>query len=197
MFAMYLPLSAVLPILTSLLLLFVATTSHGQQNHLRTVLDADGKSVMPLSSNAKAVVFIFVKSDCPISNRYAPEVNRLHEKFSSEGVLFWLVYTDADQSSSEIREHLTEYRYAPRGLCDPNHRLVELCGARVTPEAAVFAPNGRLVYHGRIDDRYETFGRWRPAPTRRDLEDVIAAILKDAPIPRGGPAVGCSIASVK
>ncbi len=73
-------------------------------------------------------------------------------------------------------------------------------GARITPEAAVFVPGSggpRLVYHGRIDDRYPELGRMRPAPTTRDLEDVLEAVLAGRPVPRdAAPAVGCFLADV-
>ena len=43
--------------------------------------------------NALAItVLIFVSTDCPVSNRYAPEITRLLEEFSPRGVRFQLVY---------------------------------------------------------------------------------------------------------
>src|SRR5436190_3763064 len=60
-------------------------------------LDLDGRPVDPLAAtNAAATVLIFVGCECPISNRYAPELRRLHDKFSPRGVRFWMVYPDAD-----------------------------------------------------------------------------------------------------
>src|SRR4029453_7812840 len=61
--------------------------------------DLDGRQVEPLRvKDAKAIVFIFLRTDCPISNRYAPEVRRLHDKFAKIGVKFWLVYPDPGES---------------------------------------------------------------------------------------------------
>ena len=67
----------------------------------------------------------------------------------------------------------------------------------VTPEAAVFAVDGgalREVYYGRIDDRYEAFGKERPQAARHELKAAIDAVLEGKPVaaPQGGP-VGCSI----
>jgi peroxiredoxin len=161
--------------------------------------DLDGRQVEPLRANdAKAIVFIFIRTDCPISNRYAPELRRLHDKFSTSGVKFWLVYPDPDESAEIIRKHTSEYEYHPSALRDPDHKLVKITGAQVTPEAAVFSPDGRMVYRGRIDDRYTAFGKTRPEPTIRDLEQVLEDLLKGKQIiKRTTPAIGCAIPDLR
>jgi hypothetical protein len=56
------------------------------------------------------------------------------------------------------------------------------------------ASGARLVYTGRIDDRYVSFGRKRAAPTTRDLERVLEALLAgEAVAPRTTPGIGCFI----
>jgi len=142
----------------------------------------------------KTSVFIFVRTDCPISNHYAPEIQRLKEKYEPQKFAFWLVYPDADTTASEITGHLRDYQLSLPALRDPQHTLVKRTGAVVTPEAAVFLANGRQVYRGRIDDRYADFGKERAVPTRRDLDNVLAAIANGKPIaPSTTRAVGCYI----
>ena len=76
---------------------------------------------------------------------------------------------------------------------DPKLALVKFAGATITPEAAVVV-GGRVVYRGRIDDRYVDLGRERPAPTQRDLFDVLTAIVAGKPVPHATTqAVGCFI----
>jgi hypothetical protein len=146
----------------------------------------------------KFFVCLFTRTDCPVSNSYAPEVRRIYDKFSPRGVGFFLVYPDPDESAAVIEKHLKEYSYPFAGLRDPKHELVKLAGAKITPEAAVFDVSGRLLYRGRIDDRYVDFGKMRLAPTTKDLELALEAILDGKPVPAaGGPAVGCFIADVK
>ena len=36
-------------------------------------------------------VLVFTTTDCPISNRYAPELRRIEDRFASDGVDFVLV----------------------------------------------------------------------------------------------------------
>jgi hypothetical protein len=94
-----------------------------------------------------------------------------------------------------IRQHILDYRYGIPVLRDPNHRLVALAKASITPEAAVFDRQRRLVYRGRIDDRYVHLGLERPAPTRHDLQEALAAVVAGKPIAQATtPAVGCYIA---
>jgi hypothetical protein len=79
-------------------------------------------------------------------------------------------------------------------LRDPRHLLVKRAKVRVTPEAAVFAPDGQLLYHGRIDNRYVDFGKARPAATQHELKSVLEAIAHGRPVPLSETrAIGCYI----
>jgi len=181
-----------------LLVAVVVCADEPAANDLR-LPDLDGRQIEPLRANdAKAIVFIFIRTDCPVSNRYAPEVRRLHDKFAKSGVRFWLVYPDPDESGQIIRKHIKEYEYRLRALRDPEHKLVKITGAQVTPEAAVFLPGGRMVYRGRIDDRYVALGKARPAPKTRDLEQVLEAILEGKQVTnKTTAAIGCFIPDLR
>ncbi len=165
-----------------------------------SLVDDQGRPVRLelLTGDARASVFIFVRTDCPISNRYAPEIRRIHSEFSTRGVLFRLVYVDPNQQPAAIRDHLKKYDLPLEALRDPKHELVELTGATVTPEAAVFDSSGEMVYRGRIDDRYIDFGQSRPEPTRRDLAEALTAVLEGRSVaePRT-KAVGCFIEDLR
>lgn len=173
-------------------------TDGGPNGPLR-LLDLEGGQVDPFGgSDAEATVFLFVRSDCPISNRYAPVVRQLIARFGSRGVDFHLVYVDPDESPEIIGAHMREYNYPGGALRDPEHRLVELTGASRTPEAAVFGPEHKLVYRGRIDDRYVDFGTARPAPSQHDLADALVAVLAGEPVAlRTTEAVGCYISDLR
>jgi hypothetical protein len=143
-------------------------------------------------------VLIFVSIDCPISNRYAPDIKRLHDGFSPRGVHFRLVYPNPLDSEADIRTHLAEYGYPPIAQRDRDHTLVKMAGATITPEAAVFDARGRLVYRGRIDDRFVELGRERPAATQLDLQRTLTALLAGETVrPARTQAVGCFIADMK
>lgn len=159
-----------------------------------TVKDLDGRTVDALG--ARTTVLIFTRTDCPISNRYAPEVRRIYEAFSNRAD-FWLVYVDPKQTAETVRAHVREYGYPFGALLDGRHELVKLAGASITPEAAVFAGR-KLIYRGRIDDRYVTFGKARQTATKHDLEDALAAVAAGKPAPfRETKAVGCFIEDLR
>ncbi|HXI94322.1 MAG TPA: redoxin domain-containing protein [Blastocatellia bacterium] len=181
-----------------LLVAVVVCADEPSANDLR-LPDLDGRQIEPLrAKDAKAIVFIFIRTDCPLSNRYAPEVRRLHDRFAKSGVRFWLVYPDPDESGEIIRKHIKEYEYRLSALRDPQHKLVKITGAQVTPEAAVFLPGGRMVYRGRIDDRYVVLGKARPVPTTRDLEQVLEAILEGKQVTnKTTAAIGCFIPDLR
>ena len=151
----------------------------------------------PVQLFDKTTVLIFVRTDCPISNRYAPEITRLYREYSPR-VAFYLVYPDRAETSEAIQKHMSEYGYSFDALRDPVRTLVRMSKARVTPEAAVFSPHGELLYHGRIDDRYLDFGKYRPEPTTHDLEDVLKAVLVGKPVKAASTrAIGCFLADVQ
>jgi peroxiredoxin len=180
-------------VVAAVLMATAGSASRGAGAQLR-LLDLSGQEVDPFeASQAKAVVFLFVRTDCPISNRYAPEVRRLHQKFAARGVAFHLVYPDADETVEMIRQHVKAYEYHLKVLRDPRHALAKLAGVRVTPEAAVFV-GGRMLYRGRIDNRFVAFGKARPAPTAHDLEMALEAILNGKPVAvERTAAIGCFI----
>jgi peroxiredoxin len=158
------------------------------------VLDIENRMVNPFEAQKKAIVFFFVRTDCPISNRYAPEIERLAAQYATEGMVFWLVYPDASTSVKDIEQHRTDYHLTLQALRDPQHALVKLSNVNVTPEAAVFLPDGRELYRGRIDDRYVDFGKERPAPTTHDLDVVLKSVMGGKPITDSVTrAIGCYV----
>jgi hypothetical protein len=163
------------------------------------VLDLDGRTIDPFETTpaTKLTVFLFTTIDCPVSNRYAPDVRSLHDEFAPKGVRFVLVYADPRDEADDIRAHLRKFEYPMRAVRDPQHELVRVARATVTPEAAIFDSARRLIYRGRIDDRQVEIGVDRPRPTRRDLRDAIAAWLEGRQVPQSeAKAVGCFLADL-
>ena len=143
----------------------------------------------------RPTVFVFTTTDCPISNRYAPEIQRLSAKFGDR-VKFVLVYPVPNDSLDLIRDHHKKFGYSLAFQRDESQRLVKQTGVTVTPEVAVMRGNA-VLYRGRIDDRYIDFGKDRPSPTTRDLEDALDALLAGKRVAvRETRAVGCIIADL-
>lgn len=181
-------------VLASVSLIMAAIVTAADAVHVESL---DGQSIDPLriSSDLKAVVYVFVSVDCPVSNRYAPEVRRLHDRFAAQGVRFTLVYPNPAESPASIRDHLLAYAYPVGAFRDPTHSLVKHARISITPEVAVFTPDGTLKYRGRIDDRHVRLGLERPAATTHDLADALTSVIAGTAVrtPRT-QAVGCYVA---
>jgi thiol-disulfide isomerase/thioredoxin len=176
-------------------LVSLASTSPAAQN---TGLDLAGNFVDPLkSADGKIVVLVFVRTDCPVSNRYAPFIQKLSTEHAGKAA-FWLVYPSKSESAEAIHKHQQEYGYKIPALRDPQHVLVKESQVQITPEVAVFDAGRRLVYHGRIDNLYEDIGRARSAATTHELEDAISAALSGKSLAVDAThGVGCYISDLE
>ena len=182
-------------------LLTIAVVSHAQQVPSAYGYDLHGQPVTRLAvPGTEAIVLFFVASDCPISNRYIPEMQRLENKFTTQHVAFWFVYPNVGETPDAVRQHEAAFGAEDHILLDPHHQLVALTHTKVTPESAVLVSEHaggdtlRAVYHGRIDDRYIQIGEERPKATQHDLERAIVDVLQHRSVQQpDGPAVGCGI----
>lgn len=160
------------------------------------VRDIAGRSHTPLAPGRGGThVLFFITNDCPISNRYAPEIGRLIAEYGAKGVRSFLVYAHPTLQSDVVRAHLREYYPTTQvpAIVDLGFSLTAAVGANVTPEAAVYTTAGR-AYRGRIDDWYAALGQARRSPTRPDLRLALDAVLAGRPVPQPETqAVGCYI----
>ena len=117
-------------------------------------------------------VWIFARTDCPVSNRYAPAIAKLHRDFSPRGVNFQLIYPEPGATQQTVDHHRDRYGLRPiPATLDAGLERVRRTGVRVTPEAVVFAGGGKIVYRGRIDDRQANLNVAK-SPRKLDLEDA-------------------------
>ena len=191
----------------SAICLFVINSSRNAETVTRALaliddpvlLDMDGKPFDVAANFPDGIlVVIFTRTDCPIANRYAPEIRRLWEEFQPQGVVFWLVYVDSPNSLEVVQKHLAEYKYPCPAYLDPDHNLAFLTGATVTPEAVVHDRTHKIVYRGRIDDLFVDLGMSRTDAASHDLEDAISATLQDRPVEMPETeAIGCYIEYLK
>ncbi len=157
-----------------------------------------GGSVAPLEFRgkipAKAKVVVFIAHDCPISNKYAPEINTLTQEYTPKGVQFFIVYAESDLKPEGARKHAKEFRFTATTLLDSKHTLSKALGAKVTPEAFLVGSDGKTRYRGRIDDRFVDFGKERHRPTSRDLRNALDNTLAGKPVsPAQTKSIGCYI----
>jgi hypothetical protein len=159
------------------------------------VRDIDGRAHELFAPAAAAQVLLFVSSDCPLSNGYSPELQRVCGEYGGRGASCLLVYEDLQIDAAAVRAHLREYGYGNiAALVDRDRAIATRAGATVTPQAVVVGADGRIRYRGRIDNKHEELGRPRRVVTSHDLRDALDAVLSGQPVARPDtPALGCHI----
>ncbi len=161
--------------------------------------DIHQNEIAPLKSiDDKPVVLIFISTDCPIANGYAPEINRIYEKYSEQKVKCTLVHVDPELTNRDATKHADEFALKPAVVVDRKHELVQAAGAKTTPEAVVFDSAGKVVYRGRINDRYADYGDRRNTVKTHNLRDTLDAVLAGKEVKvKETRALGCLIEPLK
>lgn len=159
-----------------------------------TLKDLHGVARQPMAlGDAKASVIIFISVDCPVSNAYAPEINRICKQYKGK-INFYLVHCDPELTAEQAQKHADAYGFTCPVLLDGHHLLAKALGARVESEAAVVGPEGKLEYRGRIDDWYYAIGKHRNTATTHDLRDALDAVIAGRSVTTSRKkAVGCAL----
>lgn len=159
----------------------------------------DGKELTHLAPpGTRAVVLFFVATECPVSNRTFPEMERLRETYSPRNIRFLYVYPNAGETADGIRTHQASYDPQGNAIVDPDAALVQLTHAFITPEAAILIPaqhhGWKLAYLGRIDDRFVHIGLQRQKPTQLLADHALSQLVSSQAIaPDTGTPIGCTI----
>jgi len=142
--------------------------------------------------DAAAMVFVFLNTECPISNGIMPELNRLSKIASAEHLAFYGVLSDPAVTRAAGQKHSLDYKIAFPVIFDASGTLARALEPAVTPEAFIVDARGRVLYHGRVNDAYIDVGKPREKTTANDLQDAMAAVAAGkAPAVGATTPVGC------
>jgi hypothetical protein len=165
-----------------------------------SVLDVNGQPVTPLHPAAKAEVLFFVSTDCPISNSFAPEIQRICRDYAAKGVGCSLVYEDFQVDAAAVRKHFDEYGYDRTPAIrfsvvnDADRRVATQAHATITPQAVVVDSADKIRYRGRINNFYAALGKSRQVVTVHDVRDALDAVLAGKSVANPETkALGCYI----
>jgi len=161
--------------------------------------DTEGRVHTPAEWNGeKAILLFFVTTDCPVANSYVPEMNRIHDAYGPRGVRVFAVQSDTTIADEDVARYARDYHYGFPLLLDPRQVMVRLANATITPQAAVLAPDGKVLYLGRIDNRVADFGKQRFQATEQDLREALDEVLAGKPVVQPATkSIGCAINRVK
>ncbi len=150
-----------------------------------TLHDVAGRPQSLSDIQERLVVVAFLGTECPLAKLYGPKLEELREKFGPEGVAFWAVFPNVQDSLSEIADFAREHRVTFAILRDSDCRVADLFQATRTPEVFVLDEQRRIRYRGRVDGQF-TFGSGvglaAPAPKRGDLAIALEELLAGKPV---------------
>jgi peroxiredoxin len=160
-----------------------------------TLSTVDGKtfSLTDAARSHKAVVVMFIATKCPYSNAYNDRMRDMAAAYAKQGILFAGINSNKSEPADEVVAHARQHGLAFPLMKDPNNKVADLYDARHTPEIFVVDPEGKLRYHGRIDENYEDPSK----VTSPDLKNALDAMLAGRQIAKAETkAFGCSIKRV-
>jgi len=160
-----------------------------------TLTTVDGKtfSLSEAARGHKAVVVMFIATKCPYSNAYNDRMRDMAAAYAKQGILFAGINSNKSEPSDEVVAHARQHGLAFPLMKDPNNKVADLYDARHTPEIFVVDSEGKLRYHGRIDENYEEPSK----VTSPDLKNALDAMLAGRQIAKAETkAFGCSIKRV-
>jgi peroxiredoxin len=163
-----------------------------------TLRDPSDKAVSLADyKDRKAVVIVFIGTECTVSNAYMPRLVELSKTYGDRGVQFLAINSNAQDTPTRVAAHAKEHSLTFPVLKDPANVVANRFGADRTPSVFVLDPTGTIIYSGRIDDQVG-IGFKRSAPTRKDLAVALDEFLAGKPVsvPTTTPT-GCYIAKVK
>jgi len=156
-----------------------------------TTLDGKAFSLSSAAKAHKAVVVMFISTQCPYSNAYNDQMKDLANAYASKGVLFVGINSNKTEDAAAAVAHAKAHGHTFPIMKDPNNKVADLYDARHTPEVYVVDPEGKLRYHGRITADHED-----PASSP-DLKNALDSYLAGKPVARAETkAFGCSIKRV-
>jgi peroxiredoxin len=131
--------------------------------------------------NKKAIVVVFVGTECPIANLYFPTLAEIQKRYADKGVQILAINSNDQDTLADVVAHASEHKL-PFPICkDADQSAAEAFGARRTPEAFLLDRDRTIRYRGRIDDQYGYTYR-RAVPTHTELKDALTELLAGKPV---------------
>lgn len=153
-----------------------------------------GESSLAELSDAPAVVVAFWCNHCPYVRAWEERFNAIARAYGDRGVgTVAICANDPVSHPGDSFENMVA-RAAERGYVfayahDASQEVARAYGAERTPEVFVIGPDGRVAYHGAIDDAQDA-----DAVGSHHLRDALDAVLAGGvPAVSDTPAVGCTI----
>ncbi|MFN2438074.1 MAG: thioredoxin family protein [Chitinophagaceae bacterium] len=158
--------------------------------------DISGKEVsLKDAAKKNGLLVMFSCNTCPYVIKNQGRTNEAGNYATAKNVGFIIVNSNEGQRSdadsySAMQQYAKKQGYKWHYVVDQNSVLADAFGAKRTPECYLFNKDGKLVYHGAIDDNPSNEG----AVNRKHLKEAIDQLVKGEEISvKTSKSVGCSI----
>lgn len=156
----------------------------------------DGRSLsLTDARGAKGTLVVFTCNHCPWAKAWQGRIVELGNTYAKRGVGVILVNSNDPEAYAEdafavMQERSKQLKMAVPYAVDATSDLARAFGASHTPEAFLFDREGKLVYHGGIDDNAK-----EPAKVKeRWLKNALEATVRGKPVAVSETkALGCGI----
>jgi peroxiredoxin len=145
----------------------------------------------------KAIVLVFLGTDCPVGSLYVPRLNELDREFRTKGVVFLGINSNAHESEKDVARFVAERGIEFPVLKDPGNLVADSALVERTCETIVLDGFARIRYRGAIDDQYVQ-GKGKDAPDHTYLRDALVSVLGNQTVKEPATKVaGCLIDRVE
>jgi peroxiredoxin len=149
----------------------------------------DKKHSLTDYKESKAIVIMFIATECPVSNDYNSRMEKLYNVYKEKGIAFLGINSNKAESVNRIKEHAADNSLTFPILKDEKNIIADKFEASVTPEIYVLNSNFNVLYHGRIDN-----ARDESEIVNKDLENALNEILSGKEVSKKETkAFGCTI----
>lgn len=154
------------------------------------------QEVIPKTQIAtKISIYIFLLDDCKICRDYGHELSDLYDQYHSAEIEFIGVFPNFSSKKESIEKFKDDFDIEFELKTDYFKKLSKKFDAKILPEVFVYDNVlGKVIYSGRIDDRYVSIGQRKRVIKTFDLRTVLNNIMskKDILNTRTEP-IGCFI----
>ena len=158
-----------------------------------TTLDGKPFSLADATKTNSLVVLMFISTECPYSNAYNDRMRDMAAVYGKKGVQFVGINSNKTESVADAAAHAKKHGHTFTIVKDTGNKVADLYDARHTPEVYIVDKDGKLRYHGRIDENYEDAAK----VSSPDLKNALDALLAGQSVAKAETkAFGCSIKRV-
>lgn len=155
----------------------------------------DGKDVTIAGVAGKnGTLVVFTCNHCPFAKAWEKRISELGAAAGKESIGVIAINSNdpaeyAEDSYENMQKHAKDAGFTFPYAVDATSEVAVAFGASKTPEVYLFDKDGKLVYHGAVDDNRDA-----PKVTQTYLKNALTAVAAGKPVATGETkAVGCGI----